>query len=134
MATSKEVTTNEPRDKRFLVPPWLYFGELLAEPIIVALAAFLFFDRIKSIWDSSPSLAAFWDRLSEHVWSDVLILLTFLGALALWAGFSAYRIKYEHINDERKEKRLRDRIDGLAENISILTEEIRKDRESRNEG
>ena len=81
-------TTNKIRSKKGIVPSWLYYGEVFAEPIIIAFAAFLLFDHIKHIWDTSPTFDVFWNGISEYSWKNVVISLTFLVAFLIWAGFT----------------------------------------------
>lgn len=129
------------KQKKYIIPGWLWLTEVLIEPILWGFSVVILFSRLQIVLEASTGVSSFWDNLEADMNSHLGLYFGFLFVFLIWAGLKALRIRWEYrryigtsLRLEALIKANSDDIKALAENIKELVEEIRKDRVERYAG
>ncbi len=127
----------ESRERIQFYPFWMYFGEVIFEPFVLAFFLFILFTRIQCLIETASSASIFWQMVNEDMVNNMFLYYAFLIIIVIWIYFRVLKARRD-FKDRKEDLHLHVEMLRLLEDLKMdlksackeaVKEALREDRE-----
>ena len=134
-------TNNEEAKRKRFYPLWMYFGEVILEPILLGFAIYILFAHMQHLLEVASNIYVFSQMLDIEIRNNMFLYIVFTLIFFLWIYFKLGKTSKEY-NNRKEDLKMHNEIieklnglnklDKLDRLIELLEEREKREQQSDN--